>query len=235
MPQHCASVSAPSTLSSTTSTRSPARRRPAAVRVGARPRPAPAALRQRQAHGELAARARPLAVARRPCRRASRPAAAPAPGRCPGRPASAPASGRPARTCRTRAAAVAGGMPTPVSRTAITRQAVLPRAPSAGCGRPRACTWPRCSAGWRHLAQARRVGVHQQRAAAAAARRQLVAAGLDQRAGWSPPRACTTGRQVGPLVRSSILPWLMRVTSSRSSTRRTIWPPAARSCCAPIP
>ena len=73
------------------------------------------------------------------------------------------------------------------------------------------------------LREARRVGVDHQRAGRRQAQRELVAGRPRSAAGWSRPRPATAVGDVEPARRrSSTLPWLMRLTSSRSSTRCTI-------------
>ena len=128
--------------------------RPAAVRRAAvARRRRPAAWAPCRSSGRrtmnVAALRQARAVRRRPCRRAARPGSAPAPGRCPRPPC---ARSRRAlalreqvedvrqqrrRRCRCRCRA-----------TAISACCLAARSAQRRCGRPAACTWRRCSAGW---------------------------------------------------------------------------------------
>ena len=151
-------------------------------------------------------------------------AAAPASGRCPGRPASARAAGSACVNMleepRQHAPAA---MPMPVSRTGDAHLVAAAARPSARM-RPPGSVY--LAALFSRLANtcASRVG-SASRATGSGGRstRQRVAGRLDQRAGWSRRRCAPRPPESTRCRRSSSLPRVMRDTSSRSSTRRTMW------------
>ena len=220
-----ASVSAASTLSSTTRTRG---RRAAARRrgvVGRRRRRRRRRRRSGRRDDELAA----PAAARRSSRRHRAAvqldqAPAPASGRCPGPPCGAVrACGRPARTGRRCGAAARRAMPMPVVAHARPRPAAVARraeldAPAVrrvlgGVVSRLARPAPAASGRRRTAAPARR-----RRRASSCVARCLDAAGGPSRRPRHDRRASSTARCC-----SSILPRVIRETSSRSSTRRDRW------------
>ena len=216
------SVRAASTLSSTTRTRSRLAR-------GAR-RSRAATFRRRRGRRRRAAAARRTRCrgpgprcAPRPCRRASRPASAPGSGRCPARPARGRATGSPARTGRRRCPSSSAAHADPVVAHRDDRLAAL--------------TTRRVSAMWPPGVGVLGGVVEQvgERPGRAASGRRPAAAARS-RARWPAACRCSTmaagststacGQDASPgrpaPVCSWILPWLMRDTSSRSSTSRVM-------------
>ena len=219
-----ASSSAASSLSSTTRTRS--------RRAGAAPRSSPCAAAgargarrraagERQAHRELAAAARPVAVRARRCRRAARPGCARAPGRGRGRPA-ARSSALPPCTNRSKMRGSSSGRcrcrcrgrDHALRRPRASRRTAIAPAGSGVLGGVGEQVGD-------HLREARRVGVEHQRRRRP--RRCAGGGGGCSSSGLGISTACATTprRARRARVRSSILPRVMRETSSRSSTRRT--------------
>ena len=212
-----------STLSSTTSTRGAGVRQGAAGGAGAPRRCRQAAASVGRRTVKRAAAVLALALGLDACRRASRPAASPASGRCRGRPARARGCGRPARTCRTRAAACSAGMPMPVSLHGHHRLARL--APGAehdpaALGRVLGGVVEQVG---EHLRQPGRIGVARSAArpaagaASARGRRASISGRLVSTA------FCSTVSRSTRSGRSSILPRVMR---RRRAGRRPAAPSA---------
>ena len=185
---------------------------------------ASASMCERQPHDELAAPADARRCAPRPCRRASRPGAAPASARCRGRPAARferPLDLREQvedpreHVARDADAGVAHANHGLAASCAVDASAQI----SAAVAR---CTWRRCEQVARPPARAaREIAVERSRLVAAASTVSACRLRVDQRARWSRRRARRSSAQVDAARwRSSILPRVMRETSSRSSTSR---------------
>ena len=158
----------------------------------------------------------------RPRPGASRRGAAPARARCRGRPARAGADSAPARTARRRASGIPAAMPMPLSRTAI----VAHRRP-----RRRRCSSIRPPSGVYLAALLSRLPITCASRTASPLTRSGSSGTLDDDArararrspaGWSRPPASRARRGRAGSSFRSILPRVMRDTSSRSSTSRVM-------------
>ena len=201
--------------------------RRAAARVGARGASAPARLRSRrarsrQAHDELAALAEPVAVRRRRCRRAARPGAARASGRCRGR----PARGRACASTCVNSSKMRGSISARDADAVVAHADARPRRRSRVDRRAR-CAPPAVvylaallSRFARTCASARGVAVDAQRLGRQRhARADAALPSISGRARLDRARRRRRRRRPARSA-SSILPRVMRDTSSRSSTRR---------------
>ena len=215
-----ASSSAPSSLSSTISTRERVGSR---HRIGRAPPPSGARVRRRprqaaQTDGELGAVALALAAARTPSRRAARRGCARSPGPARARPASARATAAPARTGRRSVGSMSASMPMPVSRTDHDDFLALGAPVDGDASRRARCTSRRWSAGWRPPARGAPGSACTASPVARHVDAQIVALLLEQRARHLDGRARRRRRSRPASRRSSTLPRVMRETSSRSST-----------------